>query len=101
MTGGMSGALVPAEGEVCAAVVSAPFRTLGDDITSNATCCALYNNPPHQTHIARPLEGQGFEVHHSHPTGNHYILLARPTRLHSIRSSDRCRVYYITLLHIS
>ncbi|CAL8463003.1 g2537 [Coccomyxa elongata] len=61
LTGGMSGALVPAEGEVCAAVVSAPFRSLGDDITSNATCCALYVNPPHQTHIARPLEGQGFE----------------------------------------
>jgi hypothetical protein len=60
--GGMSGALVPPEGEVCAAVVATPFRTLGDDVTSNATCTALYINPPHQKHVARPLEGQGFEV---------------------------------------
>lgn len=60
--GGMSGALVPPEGEVCAAVVASPFRTLGDDITSNATCTALYVNPPHQQHVARPLADQGFEV---------------------------------------
>lgn len=54
--------LLPGEGEPCPLVVPAPFRSLGDDITSNATCSAHFNNPPHQLHVARPLEGQGFEV---------------------------------------
>ena len=76
--GGMSGALVPPEGEVCAAVVATPFRTLGDDVTSNATCTALYINPPHQKHVARPLEGQGFEVRPSLSYRYHYYTLFVP-----------------------
>ena len=76
--GGMSGALVPPEGEVCAAVVATPFRTLGDDVTSNATCTALYINPPHQKHVARPLEGQGFEVRPSLSYCFHFYTLFVP-----------------------
>ena len=60
--GGMCGFLLPAEGDPCPTVVPTPFKTLGGDIGSNATCSAFYANPPHQKHIARPLEGQGFEV---------------------------------------
>lgn len=89
LIGGMSGALVPAEGEVCAAVVSAPFRSLGDDITSNATCCALFVNPPHQTHIARPLEGQGFEVRHSSYLAITLQHICPGYRFHSIHTSGR------------
>jgi len=62
LAGGMSGSLVPPDGEVCPPVVAPPFRSLGDDIASNATCSALFLNPPHQKHITRPLPGQGFEV---------------------------------------
>ncbi len=58
----MCGFLLPAEGEPCPTVVPTPFETLGGDISSNATCSAFYSNPPHQKHVARPLEGQGFEV---------------------------------------
>lgn len=58
----MCGFLLPAEGDPCPTVVPTPFKTLGDDIGSNATCSAFYSNPPHQKHIARPLEDQGFEV---------------------------------------
>lgn len=60
--GGMCGFLLPAEGNPCPTVVPTPFQTLGGDISSNATCSAYYANPPHQKHVARPLEGQGFEV---------------------------------------
>ena len=60
--GGMCGFLLPAEGDPCPTVVPTPFRSLGEDISANATCSALYANPPHQMHISRPLEGQGFEV---------------------------------------
>ena len=58
----MCGFLLPAEGDPCPTVVPTPFQTLGGDISSNATCSAFYSNPPHQKHVARPLEGQGFEV---------------------------------------
>ncbi len=60
--GGMSGYLLPPEGDPCPTVVPTPFGTLGDDIGANATCSAFYANPRHQKHISRPLEGQGFEV---------------------------------------
>jgi hypothetical protein len=60
--GGMCGFLLPAEGDPCPTVVPTPFRSLGEDISANATCSALYANPPHQKHISRPLDGQGFEV---------------------------------------
>lgn len=58
----MSGRLLPAEGDASPLVVAPPFADLGQDITSNATCCAHFVNPPHQDHVARPLPGQGFEV---------------------------------------
>ena len=61
----MSGALLPAGGDVCPAVMPAPFE-LGQDITDNAVCCANYVNPPAQVHTCRFLPGQEAEVSSPH-----------------------------------
>ena len=57
LTQGIHGLVSPPQGEVCPAVVPAPFK-LGEDITSNSVCCACLRMPePAQQHRTILLPG--------------------------------------------
>lgn len=62
LTQGFSGLVSPPQGEVCPAVVPAPFK-LGEDITSNSVCCACLRMPePEQEHRTILLPGTVLDV---------------------------------------
>ncbi|KAL4452283.1 hypothetical protein ABPG75_007945 [Micractinium tetrahymenae] len=54
---GMNGLIAAPAGEVCPAVLPAPFRGLGNDITSNSVVCCVYKLPPHHKHSVALLPG--------------------------------------------
>ncbi len=54
---GMSGFMIPPNGEVCPMIVPCPFQGLGEDLTTNAVVCCVYKLPEHQSHITRLLPG--------------------------------------------
>lgn len=54
---GMSGYIIPPNGEVCPMIVPAPFPGLGEDLTSNAVVCCVYKLPEHKPHNTKLLPG--------------------------------------------
>lgn len=54
---GMSGYIIPPNGEVCPMIVPSPFTGLGEDLTSNAVVCCVYKLPEHQPHNTSLLSG--------------------------------------------
>lgn len=58
----MNGLIAAPGGEVCPAVLPAPFRGLGDDITSNSVVCCVYKLPPHRKHSVALLPGAKEDV---------------------------------------
>lgn len=54
---GMSGYIIPPNGEVCPMIVPSPFTGLGEDLTSNAVVCCVYKLPEHQPHNTSLLPG--------------------------------------------
>lgn len=59
---GMNGFIAAPGGEVCPAVLPAPFRGLGEDITSNNVVCCVYKLPPHHKHSTQLLPGAREDV---------------------------------------
>jgi hypothetical protein len=53
---GVSGFLLPVDGEACPARMPAPF-SLGADIEGNAVIAAVYKLPQHQEHVCKLLRG--------------------------------------------
>lgn len=58
----MNGLMAAPGGEVCPAVLPAPFPGLGDDITSNSVVCCVYKLPPHRKHSVALLPGAKEDV---------------------------------------
>lgn len=58
----MEGYIAPPAGEPCPAVVPAPFRGVGGDITSNSVVCCVYKLPDKKPHITKLLPGAVEEV---------------------------------------
>jgi 5'-3' exonuclease len=54
---GMSGLIAPPSGDPCPTIITAPFKGLGEDITTNSVVCGVYLLPPHQPHVSRLLPG--------------------------------------------
>lgn len=54
---GMSGYILPPNGEVCPMIIPSPFSGLGDDITSNSVVCCAYKLPEHKAHKTHLLPG--------------------------------------------
>lgn len=54
---GMSGYILPPNGEVCPMIIPSPFSGLGDDITSNSVVCCAYKLPEHKPHKTQLLPG--------------------------------------------
>ena len=61
-SGGMSGYILPPNGEASPVVVPAPFQGLGEDITSNSVVCTVFMLPQHKPHITKLLPGALEEV---------------------------------------
>ena len=58
----MNGFIAAPGGEVCPAVLPAPFRGLGEDLTSNSVVCCVYKLPPHHKHSTQLLPGAQEDV---------------------------------------
>jgi hypothetical protein len=58
----MNGLIAAPGGEVCPAVLPAPFTGIGDDITSNSVVCCVFKLPPHHKHSVQLLPGAEEEV---------------------------------------
>lgn len=59
---GMSGYIMPPNGEACPLVIPVPFSGLGEDITTNTVVCCVYLLPEHKPHQTSLLPGAYEEV---------------------------------------
>lgn len=58
----MNGFIAAPGGEVCPAVLPAPFRGLGEDLTSNNVVCCVFKLPEHHKHSTQLLPGAREDV---------------------------------------